>query len=67
VPDDRLLIETDCPFLAPMPHRGKRNEPAYVSHVADRVAELRSETVESIAATTTANARKLFSLPALTT
>jgi TatD DNase family protein len=66
VPDDRLLIETDCPFLAPMPHRGKRNEPAYVSHVADRVAELRSETVESIAATTTANARKLFSLPALT-
>jgi TatD DNase family protein len=67
VPADRLLIETDCPFLAPMPHRGKRNEPAYVSHVADRVAELRGETVESIAATTTANARKLFSLPALTT
>ncbi len=66
VPADRLLIETDCPFLAPVPHRGQRNEPAYVSHVATRLAELRAVTVEEIAATTTANARRLFNLPQLT-
>jgi TatD DNase family protein len=65
VPTDRLLIETDCPFLAPVPHRGQRNEPAYVASVADRVAELRTESVEAIAATTTANARRLFNLPVL--
>jgi TatD DNase family protein len=63
VPADRLLIETDCPFLAPMPHRGKRNEPAYVANVAARIAELRTATVESIADLTTANARRLFNLP----
>jgi TatD DNase family protein len=65
VPADRLLIETDCPFLAPMPHRGKRNEPAYVVNVADRLAELRTASVESIADLTTANARRLFNLPCL--
>ncbi len=66
VPADRLLIETDCPFLAPVPHRGQRNEPAYVSHVATRLAELRSVPVEEIAATTTSNAQRLFNLPKLT-
>lgn len=65
VPADRLLIETDCPFLAPVPHRGKRNEPAYVASVAKRIAELRTEEVESIANLTTANARRLFNLPVL--
>lgn len=63
VPDDRLLIETDCPFLAPEPKRGKRNEPAYVRHVADEVAKLRGVSVETVAAQTTDNARKLFGLP----
>jgi TatD DNase family protein len=63
VPADRLLIETDCPFLAPVPKRGKRNEPAYVSHVAAGVAQLRQESIESIASSTTANARRLFKLP----
>jgi len=63
VPADRLLIETDCPFLAPVPHRGqRRNQPAYVRHVAERVAELRHVSVEAIAAQTTANACCLFNL-----
>jgi TatD DNase family protein len=63
VPADRYLVETDCPFLAPVPRRGKRNEPAYVAAVAARVAELRGETIEEVAATSTANATALFSLP----
>jgi TatD DNase family protein len=62
VPDDRLTIETDCPFLAPVPKRGKRNEPAYVRHVAECVARLRGVPLEKIAEQTTANARKLFNL-----
>ncbi|WP_017652481.1 TatD family hydrolase [Fortiea contorta] len=63
VRSDRLLIETDCPFLAPVPKRGeRRNEPAYVRYVAEQVAQLRSETVEAIAAQTTQNACELFGL-----
>jgi TatD DNase family protein len=65
VPSDRLSIETDCPFLAPVPKRGQRNEPAYVSHVAQYLAQLRGESIESIASTTTANARRLFKLPVI--
>ncbi len=57
VPRDRLLIETDSPYLAPVPHRGKRNEPAYVVRVAEAVAQLRGEPVEEVAAYTSANAR----------
>lgn len=63
VPADRYLVETDCPFLAPVPRRGKRNEPAYVAAVAARVAELRGESLEAVASTSTANARTLFCLP----
>lgn len=66
VPNDRLLIETDCPFLAPVPKRGKRNEPAYVRYVAQEVAKLRGVSLETLAAQTTVNARKLFGLPVLT-
>jgi len=63
VPAHRYLVETDCPFLAPVPRRGKRNEPAFVAMVAARVAELRGETLEQVASTSTANAARLFSLP----
>jgi TatD DNase family protein len=62
VPADRYLVETDCPFLAPVPRRGKRNEPAYVAAVAARVADLRGEPLEHVALTSTANAAKLFRL-----
>jgi len=62
VPADRYLVETDCPFLAPVPRRGKRNEPAYVAAVAERVADLRGETLEQVAHTSTANAQTLFGL-----
>jgi TatD DNase family protein len=62
-PVDRLVVETDCPFLPPQPYRGKRNEPAYVAITAARVAELRGEPPERLAAQTTANARALFRVP----
>ncbi len=62
VPSDRLLVETDCPFLAPVPQRGKRNEPAYVLHVAEAVAKLRGVELEILAEETTANACRLFQL-----
>jgi TatD DNase family protein len=64
VPADRLLVETDCPFLAPIPHRGKRNEPAWVVDTARKVAEVRGTTLDEVARTTTENARRLFRLPA---
>lgn len=63
-PADRLLIETDAPYLAPVPHRGRRNEPAYVLEVARRVAELRGEPVEDVARQTTSNARAFYRLTA---
>jgi TatD DNase family protein len=62
VPLDRILIETDAPFLAPHPYRGKRNEPLYVVEVAKRLAELHSLSLERIAEITTANAERLFGL-----
>ncbi len=62
LPADRILLETDCPFLAPEPLRGKDNEPAYMVHTANKVAEVRNVPVEIIARTTTANAARLFGL-----
>tara|TARA_Y100001968_G_scaffold186000_1_gene170370 strand:+ start:754 stop:1578 length:825 start_codon:yes stop_codon:yes gene_type:complete len=63
VPEDRFLIETDCPFLAPVPMRGKRNEPAFVKEVALKIAQLRGQSFHSVAESSTANARRLFDLP----
>jgi TatD DNase family protein len=63
VPLDRCLIETDSPYLAPMPHRGKTNQPAYVAHVADRLAELKGLDVTELARVTTANFEQLFGIP----
>lgn len=63
VPADRLVVETDCPFLPPQPYRGKRNEPAYLAVTAARVAELRGEPLEALAARTTENARTLLRVP----
>ena len=59
-PGDRILVETDAPYLAPVPHRGRRNEPAFVADIAARIAELRSETVEAFAARSTENAVRCF-------
>nr|BAL53215.1 hydrolase, TatD family [uncultured Chloroflexota bacterium]BAL54771.1 hydrolase, TatD family [uncultured Chloroflexota bacterium] len=61
LPLDRLLLETDAPFLAPQPHRGKRNEPAYIRYIADKIAEIHSCSQEEVAAITTRNAAHLFS------
>ncbi|HLR72231.1 MAG TPA: TatD family hydrolase, partial [Pseudogracilibacillus sp.] len=60
VPLDRLLIETDAPYLAPHPNRGKRNEPAYVTLVAEQIAQLRNIEYEEICQITTRNANKVF-------
>jgi TatD DNase family protein len=63
VPLDRMLIETDSPFLAPVPHRGKRNEPAYVKEVARKIGELGGLSTEEIGSQTSANFCRFFSLP----
>jgi len=60
IPLERLLIETDSPFLTPVPHRGKRNEPAFVSHIADKIAEIHKTTREQVAEITSDNAKNLF-------
>lgn len=60
IPLDRLLIETDSPYLAPVPHRGQQNQPGYVVHVAEEIARLRGLTVEEVGAATTANFFRLF-------
>jgi TatD DNase family protein len=62
VPEDRLVVETDCPYLPPQPHRGQRNEPAHVSLTARRVAELRGADPERLAAAMSDNAARLFRL-----
>jgi TatD DNase family protein len=64
VPADRFMVETDAPFLAPVPHRGQRNEPAFVLHTAAAIATLRGETLEQVAAATSATAVRRLRLPA---
>jgi TatD DNase family protein len=63
VPRDRLLIETDCPYLAPVPRRGKRNEPAFLTHTAEIVAQSSGMTFEDLAEVTSQNASRVFGLP----
>ncbi len=60
IPDDRLLVETDAPYLAPVPHRGKRNEPAFVAHTAQQLADVKGMSFEKLGEVTTANFRRLF-------
>lgn len=62
IPLDKLLIETDCPYLTPHPYRGQRNEPSYVKLVAEQIAEIRGLTFEEIARATSDNAKKLFGI-----
>lgn len=62
LPLERLLIETDCPYLAPVPHRGERNEPAFVRLVAERIAQIRGISCEEVAAATTENAKRVFGI-----
>src|SRR5262249_11441815 len=62
VPEDRLVVETDCPFLPPHPHRGQRNEPAYIALTAGRLAALRGVEVQALGEATTENAARLFKL-----
>lgn len=62
IPDDRILIETDSPYLAPVPHRGKQNQPSYVVEVANHLASIRGQSVEHIAKITTNNFNRLFNL-----
>jgi TatD DNase family protein len=63
IPLDRMLVETDSPFLAPVPRRGKRNEPAFINHTAREIAKLRGIPFETVALQTTRNARMIFGLP----
>ena len=64
VPLESLLLETDSPYLAPIPQRGQRNEPAFIPHIAAALAQLKGVPVEEVARVTTANAQRLFKLPA---
>lgn len=65
VPSDRLLLETDAPYLAPVPHRGKRNEPAFVVESLKHIAAMRDEPTETLAEATSRNAAELFGLPSV--
>lgn len=65
IPLDRMLLETDGPFLSPMPYRGKRNEPSYIPYIAGKIAELRNIEISTVAELTTKNARELFKLPTI--
>jgi TatD DNase family protein len=57
---DNIVLETDCPYLAPVPHRGKRNEPAYIPLIAKKIAELKKVTLEELSHITVSNSMKLF-------
>ena len=60
MPLNRLLIETDCPYLTPVPHRGKRNDPSYVKHTAKQLAEINDVSYEELVEITNNNAKELF-------
>lgn len=62
IPLDRIVLETDAPYLSPVPHRGKRNEPSFLVDTAKRIAEIRQETLETVANITTKNAKELFKI-----
>lgn len=62
IPQENLLVETDCPFMTPVPHRGKRNEPAFVYFVAQKIAEIKKMSLERVAEVTTANVEKVFKM-----
>lgn len=62
IPIEKFVLETDCPYLAPVPHRGKRNEPAYVLHIAEEIAKIKGLSVEDVARITTINARRAYQL-----
>jgi TatD DNase family protein len=63
IPKERILVETDCPYLTPVPYRGKRNEPAYVRYVLEKVAQILGRPVDEVDNLTTQNTKRLFSLP----
>jgi len=63
IPLDRLLVETDAPFLAPVPYRGRRNEPLFVTYTAQKIAELRDMSFQEVALQTSENAKRVFDLP----
>jgi TatD DNase family protein len=60
---EHIMLETDCPYLAPVPHRGHRNEPSYLPVIAERIAALRQTSVEEVARQTTEGARRMFGIP----
>jgi len=62
IPFDKILLETDCPYLTPVPHRGKRNEPVYVRYMAEEIARIKGIPVDKVTAATTENARQLFDI-----
>ena len=62
VPDDKILLETDCPYLTPVPMRGKRNEPSYVKYIAEKIAQVKNMTADRIAEITTQNAKRFYAL-----
>ncbi len=62
IPIERIVLETDCPFMAPEPHRGRRNDPGYLCHMVDKLAEIKGLTPEAVAEITTQNARRLYRL-----
>lgn len=64
VPMERIMIETDCPYLAPVPYRGKRNHSGYVPKVAEKIAEIKGLSTEEVAAITMENGRRFFRIPA---
>ena len=62
LPIEKIMLETDCPYMAPVPFRGKRNEPMYIPYIARKIAEIKNIEVEKIAEITTKNAEKMFKI-----